>query len=80
MASRVGLNARKNLDVVTVDEAHSAFMVELHEFLNVGGVNAAMIAAGLLSLAGSSETPLSESRPSLWEKGRCRRDGPSARG
>ena len=52
MASGVGLNVRTNLDVVTVDEAHPAFSVELHEFLNVGGVNAAMIAAGLPGLAG----------------------------
>src|SRR5215472_10459292 len=52
MAPRVGSNAWKNLDIVTIDQTHPALRVELHEFLNVGGVNATMIAARLPSLTG----------------------------
>jgi|SRR5690348_10873999 len=52
MASGVGANAGENFDVVAVNETHAPLGVELDEFLNVGGVDAAVMSAGLPGLAG----------------------------
>src|SRR5579859_7927108 len=47
MTAGVSANAGENFDVVAIDEPETAFGVALDELLNVVGVNAAVIAAGL---------------------------------
>src|SRR5579863_1710883 len=46
-SARVGPDARKNLDIVAIDEPQPTFSVEAQELLNVSRIDAAMIAAGL---------------------------------
>src|SRR5580700_6867020 len=51
-ASRIGANARKQLDVIAIHEAEPSFGIKLHKLLDVFRVDPSVIATGLPSVAG----------------------------